>query len=165
MYRHRMNVTDMTWLANGADATVIVGVIVTVPVYLFTRKRAASADVLEAVSGLRDEMLRDLGRIEADVKDLRADVKVLRTEVAGIDRRLVAIGTILAVSRYGVGAGSGTRGIARPPGLSIVAAVFILIVDGHRSRDGDRMERSFGVRVAARLSATPHYFTVWKGIA
>ena len=87
----------MTWLANGADAAVIIGVVVAVLVYLFNRKRAAGADVLEAVNGLRDEMRRDLGRIEADVKDLRTDVKDLRTEVAGIDRRLVAVETILAV--------------------------------------------------------------------
>ena len=80
----------MTWLANGADAAVIVGVVIAVLVYLFNRKRAAGSDVLAAVHDLRDEVRRDLGRIEADVKELRA-------EVAGIDRRLVAVETILAV--------------------------------------------------------------------
>lgn len=80
----------MTWLANGADAAVIIGVVVAVLVYLFNRKRAASSDVLAAVNDLRDEVRRDLGRIEADVKELR-------TEFAGIDRRLVAVETILAV--------------------------------------------------------------------
>lgn len=88
-------------LASGADAAVILGVVVAVPVYVFNRKRAAGADVLAAMNTLRDEVLasvntlrdevrRDVGRIETEVKELR-------TEVAGIDQRLVAVDRLVAV--------------------------------------------------------------------
>ena len=76
-------------LATGADVAVIAGVAVAVLAYL-CNNRPASSDVLAAVNNLRDEVRRDLGRIDAAVKDLR-------TGVAGVDRRLVAVETILAV--------------------------------------------------------------------
>lgn len=101
-------------LANGADAAVILGVVVAVLVYVFNRKRAAGADVLAAMNTLRDEVLtsvnnlrdemqtavntlrdevrRDVGRIEAEVRELR-------TDIAGIDRRLVAVETTLSTMR------------------------------------------------------------------
>lgn len=77
-------------LATGADVAVIVGVAIAVLVYLCNRYRPASSDVLAAVNNLRDEVRRDLGRIDAAVKELR-------TGVAGIDRRLEAVETILTV--------------------------------------------------------------------
>ena len=101
-------------LANGADAAVIVGVVVAVLVYLFNRKRAAGSDVLAAMNNLRDEMqtamnnLRDemqtsmnnlRDEVRRDVGRLETEVKELRTEVAGIDRRLVAVETTLSTMR------------------------------------------------------------------
>lgn len=79
-------------LATGAEVAVVAGVAVAVAVlvYLCNRSRLASSDVLAAVNNLRDEVRRDLVRVDAAVKELR-------TGVAGIDRRLVAIETILAV--------------------------------------------------------------------
>ena len=112
-------------LANGADAAVIVGVVVAVLVYLFNRKRAAGSDVLAAMNTLRDEVLTSVNtlrdevltsvntlrdemqtsvnnlrdEVRRDVGRLETEVKELRTEVAGIDRRLVAVEATLSTMR------------------------------------------------------------------
>ena len=102
-------------LASGADAAVILGVVVAVPVYVFNRKRAAGADVLAAMNTLRDEVLasvntlrdevrRDVGRIETEVKELRTEVAGIEQRLVAGDRRLVAVETILAFRHVPVGA-------------------------------------------------------------
>ena len=94
-------------LANGADAAVILGVVVAVLVYVFNRKRAAGADVLTSMNTLHDEMLtsmntlrdevrRDVGRIESEVKELCTGVAGIDQRLVAVDRRLVAVETILA---------------------------------------------------------------------
>lgn len=83
-------------LANGADAAVILGVVVAVLVYVFNRKRAAGADVLTSMNTLRDEVRRDVGRIESEVKELRTEVAGIDQRLVAVDRRLVAVETILA---------------------------------------------------------------------
>ena len=112
-------------LANGADAAVILGVVVAVLVYVFNRKRAAGADVLAAVNTLRDEVLTSVNNlrdemqtsintlrdemqtsvntlrdeVRRDVGRIEAEVRELRTDIAGIDRRLVAVETTLSTMR------------------------------------------------------------------
>ena len=112
-------------LANGADAAVILGVVVAVLVYVFNRKRAAGADVLAAMNTLRDEVLTSVNNlrdemqtsvnnlrdemqtavntlrdeVRRDVGRIEAEVRELRTDIAGIDRRLVAVETTLSTMR------------------------------------------------------------------
>ena len=112
-------------LANGADAAVILGVVVAVLVYVFNRKRAAGADVLAAMNTLRDEVLTSVNNlrdemqtsvntlrdemqtsvntlrdeVRRDVGRIEVEVRELRTDIAGIDRRLVAVETTLSTMR------------------------------------------------------------------
>ena len=65
-------------LANGADAAVILGVVVAVLVYVFNRKRAAGADVLAAVNTLRDEVLTSVNNLR---DEMQTSINTLRDEM------------------------------------------------------------------------------------
>ena len=92
----------MEWLSIVSDVSVTAGVLIAALTYAFSRRRAATGDLLTAVNGMRDEVRRDVDAMRDEMRrnmdelrdglhDLRENVDELRRDVNGIDKRLAVV--------------------------------------------------------------------------